>query len=254
MNNSISKAPGKIAAILSILFSFSIGVTGAIAQDKPIPDSTDAQRQAVRLINERFGFRANDGSGFVVNSYGVPKGIRGEQINIGLTSSDPVERVNQFFVHNEDLFQLQNPSDELVVAGFHRSPTGAGVVYVDQMVGGVKVCDGGYLVYFRSDSLGAQLTEITDNHGGYIPSARNINTIPTIDSLEAGRIAMNDTDHGSGKTRAGKYQLLIANFSDGPHLVWRFGSGGGARSGESFYYMIDAHDGAILDVRNASAN
>jgi Zn-dependent metalloprotease len=243
------KIPVKI--ILTISFAFLVSASNAVSQNRPIPDSTEIQRKAVRLINERFGFRANDGSGFVVNSYGVPKGIRGEQINVGLTSSDPVERVHQFFEQNQDLFQVQNPREELVIPNFRRYPNGAVTVYVDQMVSGVKVLSGGYIVNLKSDSSETWITEIVNNGSGYIPSARNINTIPTIDSLEAGRIAMNDTDHGSGKTRSGKYQLWIANFADGPHLIWRLATNGANAKESAYRYMIDAHSGAILDATSA---
>ena len=239
----------KIVLWLSIIFLLT--TSNAFSQNRPTPDSTDIQRQVVRTIVERFGFRQNDGSGFAVNNHGILTGIRGEGINVGLTSNDPVERVYQFWEHNQDLLQIQNPREELVIPNFRRYPNGSIIVYVDQMVSGVKVLKGGYIIDLKSDSSRTWITQITSNSHGYLPQARNINTIPTIDSLEAGRIAMNDADNGSGKTRASNYQLWIANFNDEPHLIWRLGTGGAVAREASFIYMIDAHTGTILDAASA---
>jgi hypothetical protein len=226
---------------------FVLAMPSAIFAQAPPADSTDIQRETVRRMRQRLDL--NRWEGFVdlgVTREGVITGIRGRGINRGLTAADPVERAYQFFERHQDLFQIQNPRQELVVGGRDQ-----GHIHFEQIVNGVKVYLRGYQVHFSGDSSGTHIYAID---GVYNPEARSVNTTPTIDSLEAGRIAQADPAHGAN-TYVCCYKLWISSTYDGAHsfasggthLVWQFSVGGGIYNGAE--YMVDAHSGEILNVQ-----
>jgi hypothetical protein len=249
-----------INALVTTFLYGMIFVSAGFAQEHPSPDSTEIQRQVVELANRRFGFEPGMGCGADINRNGILRDIVGSQINQGLTSDDPIERANQFFERNQDLFQMQNSRSEMVARGLYRDPNRNGYVDFDQMVGGVKVYLGGYTVEFNSDSSSTTLTYIHAFGLGYIPEARDINPVPTIDSLEAGRIAQADPDNARFRTYTGNYELYVSSAYDGihkfddgrVHLIWMFGLGGSRLFDGTAIYIIDAHTGEILKRMSGS--
>lgn len=234
-----------------------LGVNKSTAQDKPIPDSTEIQKQIVDLVYNRFHFLRGYGIPVQINKDGILINFEGEHINLGLTSSDPVERANRFFERNQDLFQIHDSRSELVFRGKHQYPNGFGIIDFDQIVGGAKVYFGGYRIQFKSDSISTNLISMYSIGIGYVPAARDIHPIPTIDSLEAGRIAQADPDNNGFRTYTGNYELYVSSTYDGihkfddgrVHLIWLFGLGGGIFSGSAIY-IVDAHTGEILKTMN----
>lgn len=238
------------------LLSFIGAMPGnAVAQPSPPSDYNEIQRKTFKKANEKFGIY----SGVVVdvNRDGLIYDIRTKLINIGLTATDPAERAYQFFERHKDLFKIPDPRQELIVNNIVHGEKGAGVILFDQTVSGVKVYQGGCRVYFDSDSTGAQLNRVNCEYMGLLPDAHNIDPIPTIDSLEAGRIAQSDPAHGKNYTYVSYLGLWIANdyhyglrpFPDKQtHLVWRLVVDGGAYKGSAEYF-IDAHTGEILIVQ-----
>jgi hypothetical protein len=243
--------------ILGIMAICLISITWSYADqnkrhDQPIPqplddpDSSEVQRQMVRLVIERFGLALGRGDGLAVNRDGIVTAIRGRAINRGLTAIDPTERANQFLEMHRDLFGLESPRQELVV---ERSTTRT--VVFQQMANGIPVILGrslirlaqvGYTFHFRPDS------SLIERFGGEIyPEARNVSPNPAISREQAIAIAQSDTAHGGQPTEVSVADLYIAKFDDGCRLVWRLGISGGGYGGAGIYF-IDAQSGAILNV------
>jgi hypothetical protein len=237
--------------IIAVLWPVS-----APAETPPPPsDYNEIQKEVFRKINERFGIYS--GNVVEVNGDGTIYDIRTNLINAGLTATDPVERAYQFFERHKDLFQIPDPRKELVVEKIVSKEDGSGVIQFKQVVGGVEVYQGGCNIFFDKSGAGIQLNRFNCEHiMGLLPDAHNINPIPTIDSLEAGRIAQNDPAHGKNHTYVSYFGIWIGNdhwygirpFPDKrAHLFWRLVVNGGAHWGSAEYF-IDAHTGEILYV------
>jgi len=210
------------------------------------PDSSEVQRQMVRLVIGRFGLVIPCGEGLGVNRDGIVTGIRARAINRGLTALDPTERAYQFLELHRDLFGLENPRQELVV-----ERASARAVRFRQMANGIPVILGrsllsvaptGYTLHMWPDS-----NLLKEFEGAVFPEARNVNTTPAVSREQAIAIAQSDTAHGGQPTEVSVADLYIAKFDDGCRLVWRLGISGGGYGGAGIY-MIDAHSGAILNV------
>jgi Zn-dependent metalloprotease len=202
-------------------------------------DSTDAQRTTMHRIRERFGgAQANvtrDGKITLIN-----------WLDLGmLTPENAVERIYQFFEQNTDLFNLANPRQELIVSKSYIPSQGHGVVAFQQVINGIEVQYGGF-----DFNLGENNEFISRMRAYYYPEARNVNTTPSIDSLQAFLIALSDPVNDTLPAVAHQATLFIANFNGDLHLVWNFFVSGGGYGGSAEYY-IDAQSGAILKARTA---
>ena len=228
--------------IMGILIQFGLGV----AQTPP-PDSTDIQRAKVRALMERFRFRFGYGGGAGVQRDGRIIGLERLELNIGLTSRDPVERIYQFLERHEDLFGMQNPRQELVLRG-NGFRGNSGRVRFEQVVGEIPVRHGFFDFMLEADSGGPTISSLQNN---YYPAARDVNTSPSITMEQAEQIALADTAH-EGKSTAiyGTPQLMIADVEEALHLVWYLDVDGGGYMGAS-HYLIDAHTGQVLYVRSS---
>jgi hypothetical protein len=235
-----------------ILFSACLVMqwaTSAPAQAPPPPIGyNDIQKEMFKKVNDRFGIYS--GNVIEVNRDGIIIEIKTIYMNTGLDASDPVERVYQFFERNKDLFLIPDPRKELAVTNVVHKEDGTGVLLIDQVVGNVKVFEGGCQVAFACINAETQLTRFYSNGVmGLLPDAHNINPIPTIDSLQAVQIARADSAHVKNPGYVSYYGLWIANgyrrmlgsFADRQiHLVWRLSVK------ECTECFIDAHTGAIL--------
>lgn len=233
-----------------VLSAFLVGIwaASAPAQAPPPPVGyNDIQKAVFKKANERFGIYS--GNVIEVNNAGIINEIKTIYMNTDLVASDPIERAYQFFERNIDLFQIPDPRKELAVKDIIRKEDGTGVILFDQVVGAVKVYEGGCSIYFSRDKTGIQLTRF-DCEGlmGLLPDAYKINLIPTIDSLKAGQIAQGNSANVKNTADVSYLGLWIANdywhgirqFPDKrTHLVWHLF----ANCAE---YFIDAHTGEVL--------
>jgi hypothetical protein len=251
MKSIIVHIPSGIVAFCLVVAMSAYAERNNPSQQPPIqplddPDSTEVQRQMVRLVIARFGLVIPCGEGLGVNRDGIVTGIRARAINRGLTAIDPTERAYQFLELHRDLFGLENPRQELVV---ERSTTRT--VVFQQMANGIPVILGrslirlapvGYSFHIRPDS------NLIEEFGGEIyPEARNVNPNPAVSREQAIAIAQSDTAHGGQATEVSGARLYIAKFNEGCRLVWRLGLSGGGHGGAGLYF-IDAQTGDILNV------
>lgn len=223
----------------------------APAQAPPPPSGyNDIQKEMFNKVNEKFGIYS--GNVIEVNRDGIIIEIKTIYMNTGLDASDPVERSYQFFERNKDLFQIPDPRKELAVTNVVHKEDGTGVIFIDQVVGSVKVYGGGCYIAFSCINAEIQLTRFYCNGNlGLLSDAHNINPIPTIDSLQAAQIARADSAHFKNATYVSYYGLWIANdyfhglrpFPDKrTHLVWHLSVK------DCTECFIDAHTGEILYV------
>ena len=209
---------------------------GSFADQKGVvpKDSLESQIQSL------FG-----NASYNVADDGTIASLSGKTLGLGLTEPDTIDRIYQFFELYKELFQIENPREELSVLRFARNQYGYHSIKFEQMVRGVKVRYSGFIVSLCPD------TSFIDAVNGMIhPQARSVNTVPDISADQAIIIAKADPAHGDSVTYANKPELLIAKVGDIYHLVWKLGIGGGGYHG-SASYLIDAHTGEILEVKCA---
>jgi hypothetical protein len=209
-------------------------------------DSTDIQREMVRNLVHRFGFGPNwryCGYFIGVDHLGKIRGLRGIPFYPDSTSR-LTEWAYNFLETNRNDLGIENPQQELLLS--RKFPR---VVRMQQVVNGVKVLNG--FVQFELDS---DTSSIAIDLYSYFPEARNINSTPSIDSLQAFSIALDDPVNDTIPSVAHNAKLIIAKFNDGFHLVWDFFiTGGGYFNGGSEFF-IDAHDGSILRITTDSVD
>jgi hypothetical protein len=243
MEDHMKMLPFTTLKILCTLIFMSIFLgphsASIFAQEPPVPDSTDAQREMVRRARERFGPHV------FVDRGGRFAGAR--DIALGTFPREQlVDNLYGFLQRNSDFLGIENPRQELALE-FDR---GGNNVRMRQVVNGVNV-NGTNVQFYMSLDEGI----IINFDFTYYPEARNVNTTPSIDSLQAGAIAQADPIHGDNPTWVNYHGFFITQsrtlgglFADGQmHLVWKIGVGGGGYR-EGAFYLIDAHTGEILDV------
>jgi hypothetical protein len=221
-----------------------IGVMSRTAFSQGSPsDSTDIQREMVRSLAERFGLGtnwANCGYSIGVDRAGRVTGLNGIQFRPDSTNSMS-EWAYRFLETNRDIFDIENPRQELPL-----SKNAHGTVEMYQVVNSIKVLNAYVQFGLNSDASVAYI-----DFSCY-PEARNVNTTPSIDSLQAFSIARSDPQNENHPAKPLKAKLMIAKFNNDFHLVWTFIlSGGGYFDGESRYF-IDAHDGSVLKIGRSS--
>jgi hypothetical protein len=239
----------------AILFSFlipcfiiqftAISMRICFAAEISQVDSTQAQKRTVVLAQERFGVSACVDENGIITSMGSNSGIY-----IATKDTDPLEFAYFIFEQNRDLFGLDNPREELVLNNIGRGETGSASISFRQKEHGLEVENAFYQVHLipTSDS---QRISLQSMYGKIFPRAREINSIPSIDSTQAEDIALNDLAHGDTMVVVGApTHLAISEFEDVLHLVWRVNIINGGYGGSAAYW-IDAQNGTILKVRSA---
>jgi Zn-dependent metalloprotease len=154
------------------------------------------------------------GSKFKLDNNGIPTSITGN-LSSGLTAKDPVDIVYEFFEKNKDIFQLQNPRQELILIDSISDGIVGPTVRMAWAVNGVKV---GCPEFRAQFSKASGLYEID---GDICPDARKINTNPIIGEEQAKQFVVNDTKNlGSKLGDVKSSQLIIAKFNDSFKLAW----------------------------------
>jgi len=223
-----------------------IGSIAGESTDLNQSDSTDAQRATVQKIRGRFGI-----TNAPVDKNGVITGIRDyldNYIPLPMAGDDQLEWVYQFVDQNRDIFQLENPRQELSLRYSTTSRNGLVSFDFDQVVNGIKIRNGflGMLIIPDSAIIKSMNCKI-------FPQARSVNTTPNITREQAIDIALSDTAHTGippeiypNRANVGPDpQLIIQIRDDIPHLVWPVHVYVGGPT-----YYIDAHSGEVLDVIN----
>jgi len=232
------------------IFSAILTVTSVIAAsaDSGIVtqcDSTDVQKTIIRKIKDRFGINAGvDKSGAI--------SICNDYLSLPLTEGEPLERIYQFLEQNRDIFQLENPRQELRLR-YAYSPPRARIRLVDFSFDQIEVRGGHVGIGLSADSLSLDSLFVIRIGCRIFPQARSVNTTPTIKKEQAIDIALSDTAHTGippeiypNRANVGPDpQLIIQIRDDIPHLVWPVHVYVGGPT-----YYIDAHTGEVLEVKN----
>jgi len=202
--------------------------TQILQKEKAPLDSAAIRIQNVKaLAIGRFGDRIK------FDKYGIPIEITGN-LSKGLTGTDVVEKAYQFFEINKDIFQIDQPRQELVIGEVIKEATSTVKFY--WVLNGVKVQYGGYFLQFSRDG------SLYNVEGQVDPEARSINTKPSISEEQAKQIAINDSLNAGKPAEIKEMELLIGRFKGEIKLAWTFY----LTNSLSWHYAIDAHTGEIL--------
>jgi hypothetical protein len=231
--------------ILAVLFHNALAGQMKTASDsktgplinETAADSSEIQIEKLRIIRERLGPVAA-----FVDRNGLITGFRNIMIG-GNTQEELINNIYVFFEQNRDLFGLSNPRLELPLSLIHFSPNGHGVIDSKQIANGLNIIYSGFHA-----EMGADNRFIFSMECNIYPNAQSLNTAPSIDSLEAFRIALNDTINGGYEAYARRAELKIGYFNNALHLVWDFFVGKASGSKE---YFVDAHNGEIVRISRA---
>jgi hypothetical protein len=206
-------------------------------------DSTDNQRNRVRMIRELFG---NIDLSLAEN--GTIETIVGDRLGFGIIRSNPEERVFNFLDQYHELFGINNPRIEFSPTFYRDSLSSYDRLWCGLSVNGIKVLrwadyepfELGYLVFIKTDS-----SRIFKLDGLYCPDARNVNTTPEISADQAKVIAISNSAGRDSVQGASTPELFVGCNDTNCYLIWRLGVTGS----RSVIYLIDAHTGAILYAR-----
>jgi Zn-dependent metalloprotease len=223
--------------VLTILFTVTLKTHGENNEKEKTSQDSLSKKELARVeIIRRFG------QNFSMDDNGIPTRLQGH-LFVGSNESDPLEIAYQFFEENKDVFQMENPREELLVRSV-RSDDISSTVKFYWAVNGIKVRYGGYFVQIKPNG------SIYEVQGQIDPEARKVDTTPSISEERAKEIAINDPLHKGRKPEVVESELIIANFEGGYRLVWSLGiiNGGGVGS---WYYTIDAKTGEVLKVAEA---
>jgi Zn-dependent metalloprotease len=201
-------------------------------QAKP-NNSIKPDTAAIRIQNTKALSIIRFGDKIKLDDNGIPIEIQ-SNLSKGLTSTDIVEKVFQFFEINKDIFGIENPKNEFIVDAVLEDEIQA--VKFHWTVNGVKVASN-FRVLFSKDGLPIYYS------GKIYPEARLINTKPSISEEQAKQIAMNDSLNTGQESTFMDMELVIGKFKDNKfQLAWTFG----ISNSRPWIYAIDAHSGEIL--------
>jgi hypothetical protein len=197
---------------------------------------TAAYERTLNLVVARYG------ENWAIADDGTINALNGQKNRLRLEGADVVDRIYRFFELNRDIFQMENPREELIVEHVSPGPRGDKTVSFEQRFRGIRVLFSGYSAITLPDS-----TFLESVSGYYRPLARTVDVTPNITPEKAKEIAQADPENGKNLTYTNTPELVISCLKDGCYLVWYVGVYGGRFSGDALY-QIDAHTGAILKV------
>jgi len=223
--------------VLTLLFGHSLAGQVRTASDsnsgplivETAADSSEIQIEKLRIIRERLGPVAA-----FVDRNGLITGFRNLMIGSN-DRQDLIGRIYAFLEQNIDIFGLTNPRVELPITRNRYA-----VIESKQVASGLDIINSGFHIVMGQDNRFIEVMECN-----IYPNAQSLNTTPSIDSLEAFGIALNDPAHEGRAAVTTEAELKIAYVAGSLHLIWHFFLQGGGYNGGSEYY-IDAHNGAIL--------
>jgi Zn-dependent metalloprotease len=200
----------------------------------PLDSATIKIQNAKALAIGRFGDRIKfDGNG-------IPYEIGGD-LSKGITSTDMVEKVYQFFEINKDIFGIEDPKTELKIDAVNKDEIQA--VKFHWTVNGVKVASN-FSILFTKDGK-------PHNYSGKLyPEAKSIDTNPKLSEEQAKQIALDDSRaYHTTVENVKSIELIIGKFDDCLKLAWAINV---CKLDSVIFnsdYYIDAQNGKILDIK-----
>lgn len=234
----------KIRNILTGLFCFlCLGLTPLASENgesNPQKKKAPIDTVAIKIQNAKALAISRFGDKIKFDENGIPYEIGGD-LSKGITSTDMVEKVYQFFEINKDIFGIEDPKSELKIDAVNKDEIHA--VKFHRTVNGIKVASN-FSILFTKDGK-------PHNYSGKLyPEAKSIDTNPKLSEEQAIQIALNDSKaYQTTVENVKSAELIIGRFSATLRLAWAINVSKLDSVIFNSDYFIDAQNGKILDMK-----